>query len=921
MSKPFFPKCSQANPTIYAYELIEKDYTLCGGSKSGSGKRWFCYKKRQNLFTMHPNLLLIIGLFVSGLALAQPLPTTTLTGRITETGTAKPVPFANVFINNTTRGTVADADGRYRLAGVPLGTVELVASFIGYNTARQQLRIENTEARVVNMTLNNTGLAVAEVTIKARTDRRWLRQLRQFKSALLGSSAFARQCVLENPNVLDFSEQDGHLIATAVDALSVENRALGYRIRYELQSFDAYREGVLSASQIRFEELKPTDDKENRRWQRNRLKAYYGSTKHFLVSLIRDSAEKEGFLIYRINPKYPRPASMLFTTDLNRHLLPVRADSVLKPGRLPFERVLSSPTLLRVWYNQLYSRESPYRDLPYAYSEIRLPIGYAEITTDGWLTQPNGFEAAGYLGNDRLATLLPADWQPPTQTAQAVTPLLLMPTTPDSTGSATPDTTALRPTVFVHTDKGIYATGDTLRMSLYRLRPAQAGFVPDDTYIQLSLLDSAGKIIRQQPVSTRQGRAALNWFLPDSLPPGQYRLRAERKSDSLSKQPDFERITSIVSPKKPMSPMSISSVIDQTISVRVLPEGGRWINDLPTRLGIWVYGPDGRGQAMGGTVKAAINAKRISFETNSVGIGSAEIIPSANEIGTLQIARADGDIQLPTVQSQGLTLAVDATSDSSQIRVAIGASANLRGEVAYLIVDWREQIKQRNKLIINNKQTLFAISTDSLPAGVCRFRLFDQRGVAQAERLVFVPDKTQPVAVEVRFGKKKYSTGDTVIISMNVADLIHGSETAFLSVAVTDARFRTDDPDEADIRAQLLLVSQLSQPVEQPNRFFADKSPKTRRDLDDLLLIQDSENPAPPSLFLKHRLPELTQMLLTDAHGTDVLAWVPLLQTDPTGHATLRFLLPDRAVVVRVSVQGITASGRLVSQTALYKIR
>jgi hypothetical protein len=58
----------------------------------------------------------------------------TLTGTVREKGTGLPLPFANVFVNNTTIGSATDAEGRFRIIGEFSPDIELVASFVGYVT-------------------------------------------------------------------------------------------------------------------------------------------------------------------------------------------------------------------------------------------------------------------------------------------------------------------------------------------------------------------------------------------------------------------------------------------------------------------------------------------------------------------------------------------------------------------------------------------------------------------------------------------------------------------------------------------------------------------------------------------------------------------------------------------------------------------
>jgi len=56
-----------------------------------------------------------------------------ITGEVTDAASGDPVPFANLIIKGTNRGTVTDFDGHYELI-VPSGSDSLAASYIGYLT-------------------------------------------------------------------------------------------------------------------------------------------------------------------------------------------------------------------------------------------------------------------------------------------------------------------------------------------------------------------------------------------------------------------------------------------------------------------------------------------------------------------------------------------------------------------------------------------------------------------------------------------------------------------------------------------------------------------------------------------------------------------------------------------------------------------
>ena len=55
----------------------------------------------------------------------------TISGIVVDGLTQDPLPFANVYVNGTTKGTVTDADGHFNLTGVNI-PADVVFSFVGY---------------------------------------------------------------------------------------------------------------------------------------------------------------------------------------------------------------------------------------------------------------------------------------------------------------------------------------------------------------------------------------------------------------------------------------------------------------------------------------------------------------------------------------------------------------------------------------------------------------------------------------------------------------------------------------------------------------------------------------------------------------------------------------------------------------------
>lgn len=896
--------------------------------------------------------LAVVALVLLGSIAAAQTPTTTLSGRVLDAKTRQPVPFATVYLNNTSRGTTADENGGYRLTGVPLGSQELIGSSLGYRATRQPLRLTDTRSRAVDLILTPADNSLATVTVTARHNQAWVRQFRQFSRELLGNRPQARQCTILNENALSFSDEKGHFQAQGSEPLVIENKALGYRLTYTLLHFDLYRGQMQFAGTSRFEDLTPDNDRQQAQWQANRLKVYRGSLRHLLVSLLTGTQDQEGYTVYRaplaMNPN--TTALPLVRTPDRKRIGPEQAAALFKSGELPFERRLISDQPLEVYYNRTYAGNSPYRDSPYAYSMLLLPNQSVDLTTDGWITQGNGLDVRGYLGNDRLATLLPIDWVPTdheTLTAQAVTVgrQLRADTRLDSLVATRRNEFAhTPPLLFVHTDKGLYATGDHLWFSTYALDPAR--YLPvsgqAESALQVDLIAPDGRLVQHQWLRMTDGRVGGNFRLADTLASGMYRLRAYTISDTLTSEPTFTCSFPVYNIQRPtVASQTSQSVVRQTgkpgvpalpihsLAIQFLPEGGRWLAGRPGKLGIKAVQPNGHGRAISGRIVDQRGTEVIRFITNPLGMGHVLLTPQAGQHYLAYIDPQAGvntsPVDLPAVDLAGWSLAADACSDSTRLLVTVRATGHDQNEPVYVTLQNRDQVVYYQKWQLPKGEAQFALPTTTLLPGVCRLTLWDHTGQARAERLVFVPERTSPVQMRIILDKSRFAPRETVAISFQLRDGDTNPVAAFWSASVTDDDQLPLDTTRADLRTHLLLTGELRGTIESPSTYLEAGQSGA---IDDLLLTQgrrrlpatqstDSTGGWTLSGHVRNRQKRLmpnTPVLLSLEQGGQQM--VRTLFTDAQGHFQLNGLMIDDTVQVRARAIGPGESGAVVTLDA-----
>jgi hypothetical protein len=239
--------------------------------------------------------LLSLSLLLTGrCAMAQSAHT--ISGKVTGEN-QKPLAGATVFVDGSQIATATNSQGKYEITVPGAGSYHLSVKMLGYGITDKDVMLKNQTANL-DFTLAVTSIKLHEV--KIGSDKAWAQHYAVFKKEFLGTTGNARGCEILNPEIINFSTSKDMLYADADDFLIIENKKLGYRIKYLLKTFEhsalahtAYNGDVV------FEELPGTDD-QKRQWAKNRLETYKGSMMHFLRSVFTNTTEQEGFVAYKM---------------------------------------------------------------------------------------------------------------------------------------------------------------------------------------------------------------------------------------------------------------------------------------------------------------------------------------------------------------------------------------------------------------------------------------------------------------------------------------------------------------------------------------------------------------------------------------------------------------------------------------------
>ncbi len=222
----------------------------------------------------------------------------TIEGKVISDSTGKPLENVNVYLSGTTCGTTTNKSGYFKISPIPSGTQKVVASIIGYKPAIAEVTLKEKSAIEIQFYLKEITYELSQVEVTGKVPEDWKENLEVFKNKFFGEGAFASECTIANPEVINLSRTNSdELIANSVQPIIIINHALGYKITCNLITFN-WNEKIRKLQYLTdsyFSELIDSAGKMKEDWIENRKKAYNGSLVNFIKSLINGTLNKEKF--------------------------------------------------------------------------------------------------------------------------------------------------------------------------------------------------------------------------------------------------------------------------------------------------------------------------------------------------------------------------------------------------------------------------------------------------------------------------------------------------------------------------------------------------------------------------------------------------------------------------------------------------
>lgn len=356
-----------------------------------------------------PFILSAIILLCSFIALSQEN-FFSIRGKIIDEKTGSSLAGASVFCQNTTIGTVSNGEGNFSLR-LANGGYDLVVSYTGYETKLIRISKTNKNNDSMNIELKAEDKSMGEVVVagSAEVADGWDKYGKFFLDNFIGTTPNAAECIIENKDVVHFYfyKKRNKLKVKGRENLIITNNALGYRIRYQLDSFVYdYNSNVSSYTGYPlFEELSGTPEQQEA-WKKHRLYSYYGSRLHFIRSWYDSTLTDEGFVLESTDSSNNNKLSPLKNPyDSSIYGVDSGDVEITMNGRLRVSFTRQNP-------DKKYLEENKFPP------GTRVQISAIDIV-NGFVIQENGYfydqsdvTNLGYWSWKKLAELLPYDYNP-----------------------------------------------------------------------------------------------------------------------------------------------------------------------------------------------------------------------------------------------------------------------------------------------------------------------------------------------------------------------------------------------------------------------------------------------------------------------------------------------------------------------------
>ncbi len=385
--------------------------------------------------------------------------------------------------------------------------------------------------------------------------------------------------------------------------------------------------------------------------------------------------------------------------------------------------------------------------------------------------------------------------------------------------------------VYIHYDKDYYVAGETIWFKAYLYSNGKPSGASNNLFVQLT--DSKGKLVSTKKYAVFGAVSKGNIDLPDSLPQGNYYIRALTPG-MLNYDEGFVYKKNIFVFRPSTGSSATAAKASPNVSLKFFPESGNLVDGILTVVGFKAVDQSGVPVEINGVIHTEEGTTIASFKSYHDGIGKVQFKAQAGKKYFAEVETEAGkrSYPLPEVLVSGISLKVQDEKGGKKFQLSRSEKEKARFETLIVTADINNQLVYQQEIKFDDYPSVIGhLVTDSLPSGILHFTVFDKDGAPMAERLCFVDNGEYRANADLTIVKAGTTKRAENSVELNFPEAIQRS----CSVAVVDLSSAGSD-DRENIYSRFLLTSDLKGYIYNPAWYFENQSDSTRLGLDNLMM-------------------------------------------------------------------------------------
>ena len=384
--------------------------------------------------------------------------------------------------------------------------------------------------------------------------------------------------------------------------------------------------------------------------------------------------------------------------------------------------------------------------------------------------------------------------------------------------------------IYIHYDKDYYVAGESIWFKAYLYSDGKPSGTSNNFYVQLT--DSKGSIVSNKKYPVFGAVAKGNIDIPDSLPQGNYYIRALTPG-MLNYEEGFIYKKSIFI-FKPVASAAKETAPPQNVSVTFFPESGHLVDGILTVVGFKATDQWGTPAEVNGVIRTEDGTTIASFKTYHDGIGKVQFKPQAGKkyLAEVETPAGQRSYSLPEVRPSGINLKVQDEKGGKKFQLSRSEKDKTTFESLWVVAVINNHVIYENEITFEDYPSVIGhLVTDSLPSGILYLTVFDKNRMPLAERLSFVDNGEYRTGADIAVIKAGSGKRAENIFELVFPEAVQRS----CSVSIVDIQ-APGFGDNDNIYSRFLLTSDLKGYIYNPAWYFGNRNDTTRQALDNLML-------------------------------------------------------------------------------------